>query len=44
MRDIIRKVIDTLTGATFAHDAGQQRCNELSGWRACAGASGYRVC
>ena len=33
MRDIIRKVIDTLTGATFAHDAGQQRCNELSGWR-----------
>jgi hypothetical protein len=37
MRDVVRKVIDTLCGATFAHDSSQQRCVELTGWRPALG-------
>lgn len=37
MRDVIRKVIDTLAGATFAHDVAGARCQELSGWRPALG-------
>ena len=33
MRDLVRKVIDTLSGATFAHDASASRCAELDDWR-----------
>lgn len=39
MQDIVRKVIDTLSGATFAHDAEQQRCVDLEGWRPALGRS-----
>jgi len=38
-RDIVRKVIDTLSGATFAHDAQRQRCGDLEGWRPALGRS-----
>jgi len=37
LRDIVRKVIDTLSGATFSHDAALQRCTELDGWRSSLG-------
>jgi hypothetical protein len=39
MQGIVRKVIDTLTGATFAHDARLQRCADLEGWRPALGRS-----
>jgi len=32
-RNIVRKVVDTLCGATFAHDAQDQRPEELASWR-----------
>jgi hypothetical protein len=35
-RDIVRKVIDTLTGATFAHDSNGKQRSELKRWRAAA--------
>lgn len=31
--DIVRKVIDTLAGATFSHDVRDRRCRELANWR-----------
>jgi len=31
--DLVRKVIDTLCGATFAHDASRRRGAELTPWR-----------
>lgn len=39
MQDIVRKVIDTLSGATFAHDAQRQRSVDLHGWRPALGRS-----
>jgi hypothetical protein len=33
---LVRKVIDTLSGATFSHDKHDQRCHALSTWRAAA--------
>jgi hypothetical protein len=39
MRDIVRKVIDTLAGATFAHDSQSARCAELDAWRPALGRS-----
>lgn len=33
-RDVVRKVIDTLAGATFAHDSGDIQRLELKRWRA----------
>jgi hypothetical protein len=39
MRDVVRKVIDTLCGATFAHDASAVRCAELDAWRRALGRS-----
>lgn len=37
MRNIVRKVIDSLSGATFAHDSDQRRCAELTSWRPALG-------
>lgn len=37
MRDIVRKVIDSLSGATFAHDSVHKRCTELNPWRPALG-------
>jgi hypothetical protein len=36
MSDVLAKVIDTLTGATYAHDQQGVRCDELRSWRATA--------
>jgi hypothetical protein len=33
IRDVVRKIIDTLAGVTFAHDTNDERRGELAGWR-----------
>ncbi len=37
MHDVARKVIDTLAGATFAHDHNQMRTSELDRWSPAVG-------
>lgn len=37
MRDVVRKIIDTLSGATFAHDSQGTRSGELDEWRPALG-------
>lgn len=39
LHDIVRKVIDSLAGATFAHDPADARCLELEDWRSALGRS-----
>ena len=36
MRDVVAKVIDSLCGATFAHDSNGDRCDELIAFRGAA--------
>lgn len=43
MRDIIAKVIDSLCGATFAHDAVGGRCDELAAFQSALGKSTCRL-
>lgn len=43
MRDIVRKVVDTLAGATFAHDGKQRRCPALDDWRPAIGLATTRI-
>ncbi len=42
-RDIVRKIIDTLTGATFAHDSENNKRPELTRWRAAAAETPVRL-
>jgi len=37
MQNIVRKIIDTLSGVTFAHSSNDQRCDELASWRPALG-------
>lgn len=39
MGDVVRKVVDTLAGATFAHDSRGRRNADLDGWRPALGRS-----
>ena len=43
MQNIVRKIVDTLSGATFAHDSSQQRCPELDSWRPALGRATTRM-
>ncbi len=42
-RDIVRKVVDTLTGATFAYDSQNSRRPELKSWRAAVADTAVRL-
>lgn len=43
LRDIVRKVVDTLSGATFSHNAQSQRSADLDGWRLALAGRGTSV-